>query len=322
MFVIFAQGSGHWLDSWLYRLAELAPPNTFFSYSFNLRALLALLLVSLACGGVGSLVVAGRMAFFSDALAHCSFASVSIGFVLFTTLLAGSHSSGEFWDWVTPIMLAFGMLTGYGIAAVRERTGLTSDTVIGVFFAFAIGLAATLRKVIQSRQLFSLEDFLFGDPLLLRGEDLLWLTGQAMLVGVVLLFIYNPLLLSGFSASLARSRRSPARVSSYVFVVLLALVVNLCVRTVGVLLINALLVVPAATACNIAANLRQVFWWTLGLCLGACVVGLLLSWEVEARFGTRLGIPGAVILVCVASFVVSALVGPYLRRTPRPTAAP
>ena len=315
--LLAAETPTHWLDNFLHALSRLAPASSFFSYSFNLRALLALLLVSLACGAVGSLVVGGRMAFFSDALAHCSFASVSIGFVLFTTLLAGSHSSAEFWDWVTPLMVGFGMLTGYGIAAVRERTGLASDTVIGIFFAFAIGLAAALRKIMQSRQLFSLEDFLFGDPLLLRGEDLLWLAGQVVLVALVLVFIYNPLLLSGVSGSLALSRRVPARLASYAFIMLLALVVNLCVRTVGVLLINALLVVPAATAFNLARNLRQVFWLTIVLCLFACLAGQGIAWEAEARFGARVGIPGAVILVSVGLFVVSALVGPWLRRAPR-----
>src|SRR5206468_718636 len=119
----------------------------------------ALVLVSLSCGAVGALVVGGRMAFFSDALAHCAFASVSVGFVLFTLLIVHFRPADEFWDWVTPIMLAFGMMVGYGIAYVRERTGLASDTVIGVFFAFAIGLAATLSKMMQSRELFRLEDF-------------------------------------------------------------------------------------------------------------------------------------------------------------------
>jgi zinc transport system permease protein len=313
MTAILADAPVHWLDQAIFWLAAQAPPGTFFANANALRALLALVLVGLACGAVGSLVVGGRMAFFSDALAHVSFASVSIGFVIFTLLLA-DRPAGEFWDFVTPVMVGFGMLVGYGIAAVRQRTGLGSDTVIGVFFASSLGLAATLRNIIQSRQLFSLEVFLFGDPMLVRAQDVLLLALQVVLVGVVLAFIYNSLLLSGFNSSLALSRRVPARFASYVFIMLLAVVVTLCVRTVGVLLINALLVVPAATACNVARNLRQLFWLTIGLCLTACVVGQALTWEVEARTGTRLGIPGTVILVSVALFVISALLGPRLRR--------
>src|SRR5262245_4549586 len=80
------QAAGHWLDPLIERLARYFPERTFFSYEFNVRAMLALLLVGLCCGAVSSLVVAGRMAFFSDALAHCAFAGVSIGFLAFEYL--------------------------------------------------------------------------------------------------------------------------------------------------------------------------------------------------------------------------------------------
>lgn len=274
------------------------------------------MLVSLCCGAVGSLVVGGRMAFFSDALAHCAYAGVSIGFALFTTFLAGSRPVEEFWDWVMPVMVVFGLLVGFGIVFVRQRTGLASDTVIAVFFASAIGLAGMLSKIMQSRQLFSLEEFLFGDPLLVRPEDIVYLACLTVLTAVVLSLIFNPLLLSGFNPSLAQSRRVRTRLIHYVFIMLLALVVNLCVRTVGVLLINALVVVPAATAANLGRNLRQVFWLTVLICLGCSLAGQAISWEVESQTRTRLGIPGTVILVSVALFTLSAIIGPRLRQRP------
>src|SRR5262249_52333431 len=250
-------------------------------------AMLALVLVSLCCGAVGALIVSSRMAFFSDALAHSAYAGVTIGFVLFVTLLTG-RSENEFWDWVTPVILAFGMIVGFGIAWVRSRPGLASDTVIGVFFAFSIGLTATLSKIMQNRQLFSLEAFLFGDPLLVEGQDIVHLAVLTLLTAVLLARIFNDLLLSGFNNSLALSRRVPIQLVSYAFVMLLAIVVNLCVRTVGVLLINALLIVPAATAANVGRNLRQVFWLTMLLCLGSCLAGQAISWAVETRTHTKL----------------------------------
>jgi zinc transport system permease protein len=233
--------------------------------------------------------------------------------------------SGEreaFWTWVTPVMLGFGMLIGFGIAWARERTGLTSDTVIGVFFAASTGLAAALRKVIQNRQLFTLEDFLFGDPLLSTSADLVNLAFLLVLVLVLLSWIYNPLMLSGFNTSLAQSRQLPHRLASYAFIVLLAVVVNLCVRIVGVLLINALLVVPAATAVNLGRNLREVFWWSVGLCLFACVGGHVLCWEIETRQNVKLGIPGAIVLVSVGLFAVSVLLAPWWKRRSEQTERP
>jgi zinc transport system permease protein len=136
----------------------------------------------------------------------------------------------------------------------------------------------------------------------------------ALLVAVVLGLIYNHLLLVGFSPSLALSRNVPGRLARYAFVILLALIVNLCVRTVGALLINALLVVPAAAAVNVARNLRQLFWWTVALCLTCCLGGQWLAWEVDSRFRLKLGIPGAIVLLSVAFFVVTALVGGKIRR--------
>jgi zinc transport system permease protein len=311
--VLFAQAPEHWLDRVLHALADQAPADTFFSFGFNLRALLALVLVSLTCGAVGSLVVGGRMAFFSDALAHCAFAGVSIGFLVSEYLLGGAHSATEFWAWVTPIMVAFGLLVGFGIATVRQRTGLASDTVIGVFFAGSVGLAAMLRTLIRKRQLMNLEDFLFGDPLLVNASELVHLALLLLLTTAVLWLTYNQLLLASFHGSLARSRRVPVRLVNTLFVMLLAAIVNLCVRAVGVLLINALLVVPAATAINLSRNMRRFFWLTLGLCLGCSLAGQWLSWEMEARRDIPLGIPGTIVLISVALFLVSMLLRPWWR---------
>jgi zinc transport system permease protein len=307
-----------WLDQLLHLIANSAPAGSFFAYGYTLRALLALVLVSLSCGAVGSLVVGGRMAFFSDALAHCAFASVSIGFVLFTALMP-QGGAVEFWNWVTPVMLSFGVLIGYSITLVRERTGLSSDTVIGVFFAGAIGLAGMLRRIMNDRRLFSMEDFLFGEPLLVRADEVLWLGVLVVFVAVTLALIYNNLLLVGVSQSLALSRNVRGRLASYVFVMLLALVVNLCVRTIGVLLINALLIVPAATASNFCRNLRQLFWATIFLCVASSLGGLALDWEAGLRYQLRLGIPGAIVLISVGLFILSILAGPWLRNRPART---
>ncbi len=316
---LLAQADNHWLDQAINALTDLAPPGTFFSFAFNVRALLALLLVSLSCGAVGSLVVGSRMAFFSDALAHCAFAGVSVGFVICQVALSAFVNRDNFWQWVTPIMVAFGVLVGYGIAAVRLRTGLASDTVIGVFFAGAIGLAAMLRQLMRVRALFSLEDFLFGDPLLVTAPDLVSLAVLVVVTFVLLAWLYNYLLLANFNTSLALSRRVPVRLSNYLFVMLLALVVNLCLRCVGVLLINALLIVPAATAINLSRNLRQLFRWTLVLCLFVSLAGQGLSWSVQMHFRAhgaevRLGIPGTIILLSVLLFGLSMVLGPWWSR--------
>ena len=109
---LFGSAGVHWLDQILNSFAANFSEGSFFNQVFNLRAMLALALVSLTCGAVGSMVVGSRMAFFSDALAHCAFAGVSLGYVIFELFILGARPKEEFWEWVTPIMVVFGIAVG------------------------------------------------------------------------------------------------------------------------------------------------------------------------------------------------------------------
>lgn len=305
---LFGSGGVHWLDQILNSFATNFSEGSFFNQVFNLRAMLALALVSLTCGAVGSMVVGSRMAFFSDALAHCAFAGVSLGYVIFELFILGARPKEEFWEWVTPIMVFFGIAVGAGIAYVRGQTGLASDTVIGVFFAFSLGFAAMLKNIINDRSVFSLEDFLFGDPLFVSAPEILYMAGLAVFTWVFLFFFYNRMVFSSFNSSLALSRRYPVNLHYYLFVILLALIVNLCLRYVGVLLINALLIVPAATAFNLGRNLREVFWITVLLSVFVCLAGLGASWELQVRSGVKFGVSGTIVMLGVGLFFCSMII--------------
>src|SRR5262249_9502512 len=154
------------------------------------------------------------------------------------------------------VMVAFGVVIGLGIAFVREFTAQANDTVIGVFYAGAIGLGAIFLKAGSSRRYLPPEDFLFGNLVTVQPMDLIVLAALAVGAGGVLAVMYNHLLFTSFNRSLALSRRVPVRLCNYLFIVLLALIVNLCLKVVGAMLINALLIVPAATAANLSRNMR------------------------------------------------------------------
>lgn len=286
---------------------------------FELRALLAVLLVTSICGMVGALVVGNRMAFFSDAMAHCAFAGVALGILI--TLAVGAGKDTEEFRWLLPlIMVAFGALVGLAIAFVKEKTDLASDTVIGVFFAGAIGFGAMLLTALKQRKAIDPDMFLFGSVLIVHEVDLLYLALLLVLVVGLLWWRSNHLLLASFNPSLARSRRISLRLNNYLFILLLALIVNFSIVTVGALLINALLIVPAATASNVARNLRQMFWMTFGLSILAGLVGLLISLEVEVRLMSatpvQFGASGTIICISVALFFVSMLAPAMRRRSP------
>jgi zinc transport system permease protein len=291
-----------------------------FTYGFEFRAILSVLLVTAICGMVGALVVGNRMAFFSDAMAHCAFAGVALGILL--TLFLGAGESGprgpETFRWLVPlIMVGFGALMGLGIAFVKDNTELASDTVIGVFFAGAIGFGAMLLSALKGQRAIDPETFLFGSPLFVRDVDFLYLAILFVLTTALLFWRYNHLLLASFNQSLASSRRISLRLNNYLFILLLALIVNFSIVTVGALLINALLIVPAATASNVSRNLRQMFWLTFGLSIAAGLTGLYLSNTYQMPLGPgtaiQFGPSGTIICVSVALFFASMLV-PALRR--------
>lgn len=305
-----------WLDKAIIFLAGLAPEGSFQSIPQWMRGFVAVVLVCLICGAVGSMVVGNRMAFFSDALAHCAFAGVALGLLL--ALVTGAGKGDFFHQWGIPfIMVGFGVVVGLAIAYVREKTALASDTVIGVFFAGAIGFGAMILKAINTRTYLSPEAFLFGDPTYVTAQDLLVLIVLALVTAGLLTWIYNRLVFTSFNASLARSRQIRMRLCNYVFIALLAVIVNLSLKTVGALLINALLVVPAATASNLSRNLRELFWLSTGLSLFTGVLGSWLSTlgipDPAGGDAIYFGWGGTIVVVCVLCFFVSMVVGPIVR---------
>ena len=311
------------LDESLLRLAEALGTD-----GFVLNPLIAVVLLGVTCGCIGSTVVGNRMAFFSDAMAHTAFAGVALA-VLCIVVLAGIRSTRDAdpYLWVIlPVMVATGVVGAVLMTAARERTGLTNDTVIGVFFAASVGLAATIVPKVREYVNVDPEQFLYGSILLTGGEDIAYLFALCVVTVASVCWRYNAWAVAAINPSLAKSRGVAVRLDTYYFAVLLALVVNVSLQSVGVLLINALLVVPAAAAANVARNLRQVFAFTLFGTVGAGVVGLLISQNVTVPVGRGRGFEpgpsGTIVVVCVLGFFATMAVGSLRARRPANTLAP
>jgi len=301
---------GSWLDDKIVAFTQQFPTGTFFGLPALVTGLAGVVLVTIICGSVSALVVSNRMAFFSDALAHCAFAGVSLGVLAF--LLTGhGRDLNELQGSLLLLMIAFGVVMGSAIAYVRESTTLANDTIIGVFFAGAMGLGAVLLKAISMMGVrgFSVENFLFGDLLAVNGRDIVYLVLLLAVTQVFLWWRYNVIVFSSFSPSLARSRGIGTRLNSYLFIILLAAIVNVCLKVVGALLINALLVIPAATACNLARNLRQFFWLSVVLSLFSGLAGLAFSYNVYLSVPGVPPIPlvsgGIIVVISVVLFFLS-----------------
>jgi zinc transport system permease protein len=313
----WAQSAGQWVDGWVAAFRDLWDGwhgrDAMLSQPFMIKALVAVVLVSLICGAYSSLVVSNRMAFFSDALAHCAFAGVALGYIFYFLNVLSSM------DDVLPVMTLFGMGIGVAIGLVKDKTILSNDTVIGVFFAGAMGLGAILLKPVSklgAKGSLNPENFLFGEVLAIEGRDLIYFM---VLLVATLWFLwrrYNDVVFASFNPSLARSRRVDVRIDNYLFIVLLAVVVNVCLHVVGVLLISALLILPGATAANIARNLRQFFWLTGLVSLVSGVCGLIIAYEWVPVLGGRpvyFGVGGMIVEVGVVLFFASILVSRWVR---------
>jgi zinc transport system permease protein len=281
------------------------------TYRFVVSSILTLLVMCLLCGMVGAMVVGNRMAFFSDAMAHCAFAGVALGSLSVIATQNGWDNATA--DWLVPlVMVAFGTAVGAGMVYVRENTGLANDTVIGVFFALALGFGAMLVRLVQEVARVNLEAFFFGNLYFVRDSNLVLLCAALVLVAAVFLWRYNQLMFASFNPSLARTRRMNVTVNNYLFVMLLALVVNLSIQAVGALLINALLVVPAAAAANVSRNLRQMFWLTVGFALASGVIGYWASKAFHLSVGNvrdvQFAPSGLIVVASVAIFFGSMVV--------------
>ncbi|GAB4364470.1 MAG: metal ABC transporter permease [Deltaproteobacteria bacterium] len=240
---------------------------------FMKRAVLAMLFVAPAAAGVGVPLVHYRMAFFSDAIGHSAFTGVALGVLL----------------GIDPLltMIAFGLFVAWAITTVRGRTELSPDTVIGVFFSTVIALGIALisaRKGLTR----NLQAYLFGDLLAITNPELLWMGGIFLAVGIYLYLAFNRLMLLGIQEGFARSMGVPVRLLEVSFALIVALVVTTSIRAVGILLVTALLVVPAAAARNIARTTAAAFWLAVAIALLSGVLGIVASYYLDTATGATI----------------------------------
>ena len=226
----------------IYAILDTLLPFDMFRFTFMKNALLALLLIAPLLGLLGTMAVNNRMAYFSDALGHSALTGIAIG------VLLGMENQ-------LICMVAFGILMALVISRVKAAGSSSTDTVISVFssLAMALGLVILSRGGGFARY----SSYLVGDILAITPADLglLALTLAAVLVLWIVLF--NPLLLTSVNPSLAASRGARVKWVEMAFIVAVAVVVMLSIQWVGILMINALLILPAASARNVARSARQ-----------------------------------------------------------------
>ena len=273
-----------------------------FQYAFLVRGVLCVLVLAPLLGGLSHLVVARRMAFFSAALGQAALTGLSIA------LLLGEPLSAPYGG-----IFAFCLLSALGMVYVKRRSTLPPDTLIGVFLALTLGLGICLLvAVTRSFNIHQVESAMFGSLLTVTDGDLALLVFAGVLVCVLLAREYNGLLLDSLSPALAGLEEVDSAYVEYLFAVLLTVAIVVSLKVIGALLVEALVVVPAAAARNLARGTRAYLLWSVGIAFLAGAGGLGIS--------TRLLVPtgGAVVLALSLLFFVTLAVSGALRlRKPR-----
>lgn len=265
-----------------YAICDLLPIEM-LHWTFMRNALLAVLLMAPLFGLVSTMIVTGRMSFFSDALGHSAFTGIAIGCicgVAAPTWMAVGFS------------VAFALLFSY----VRSRSNQTADTLIGVFSSTAVALGIFIATM-GGGSFTKYNSYLIGDILSVRPVEIGLLA--LVLVAVLVFWVLrsNQLTLTAIHPQLASSRGLSVKGTQTAFTVAIAVIVTLAISWVGLLIINSLLVLPAACARNVAKNLRQYHGFSVLFALAASLGGLIASYVLGCSAGAAISLLLAMIFI-------------------------
>ncbi|WP_444659573.1 metal ABC transporter permease [Caproiciproducens sp. R2] len=274
----------------IYSLIDLLLPFEWTEFHYMKNALLAVLLITPLFGLVGTMIVNNKMSFFSDALGHSALTGIAIG------VLMGI-------DNYLISMMGFALLFALCISAVMDSGTSSADTIIGVFSSTGLALGIVLLSASGGFAKYS--GYLIGDILTVQPGEIVMLAFILLAVLVIWSLFFNQLLLTSINADLAASKGINTRFVEKLFVIIVAAIVTVSIKWVGVLIINSLLVLPAASARNLAKGMRSYHLTAVLISLFSGVSGLVVSYYT----GTAAG--GTIVLIAAAIFFFSY----FLNRT-------
>ena len=258
-----------------YALCELLPLEM-LRWDFMKNALLAILLMAPLFGLLSTMIVTGKMSFFSDALGHSAFTGIAIGAICGIT--------APIWAAVI-FSIFFALLFSF----VRSRSNQAADTLIGVFSSTAVALGI-FAATMGGGSFTKYNKYLIGDILSISPAEIGMLALTLAAVAVFLLLCSNRLTLTSIHPQLASSRGISVAASQTVFTVAIAVVVTLSISSVGLLILNSLLVLPGASARNVARNLKQYHLFSVLFALGAGLAGLTVSYYLGTSAGASISL--------------------------------
>lgn len=252
-----------------YAICDLLPIEM-LQWDFMKNAMLALLIIAPLFGLCSTMIVTGKMSFFSDALGHSAFTGIAIGSILGVVAPTG-------------VAIVFSIVFALAFSYIKSKSNQTADTIIGVFSSGAVALGI-FAATFDGGSFTKYNKYLIGDILAVTPTQIGLLLLVLSAVVVFWLLFNNRLTLAAVYPNLASSRGIPVQWTQAAFTVTIAIVVTLTIPWVGLLILNSLLVLPGAISRNIARNIRQYHLYSVLSALVAGISGLILSyiWGVSA----------------------------------------
>jgi len=288
--------------SWLYDIPrqfiiDLADKGTIhytFLYAFVVNGFLCAFIIGPLLGGIGTMVVAKRMAFFSQAIGNAALTGVAIGVIIGESYTAPYLSMFSF-------CILFGLLLNFS----KNHTKMSSDTLIGVFLSISLAIGATALLWVSAKvNTHILDTVMFGSILTVDDTDMNVLTITTILTLIVALPLYNQMVLASLNPSLAHVRGIRVKALEYVFVLLLTILTVACVKIIGAVLVEALLLIPAAAARNLNRSIKGFVLWSIVFSTVSCLVGVY----APMRFDLPVPSGGAIILSAATIFLVTMVI--------------
>jgi len=267
----------------IYEIMENMLPFSWMQYNFMKNALLAVLIITPLFGILGTMIVNNRMAFFSDALGHSALTGIALGVILgiTNTYLA---------------MILFAIIFALVLNKISRRKTLSTDTVISVFSSFSLAIGLVILS--RGGNFAKYSSLLVGDILSITAKELTYLVLVFILTMVFWCFGFNKLHSVSANETLAKSKGINCNLIQDCFSIIIAIIVMFSIRWVGILIINALLILPAASSRNLAANMREYHLFSVIISVFSGISGLIISYY----FGTATG-PTIVIVASVIFFL-------------------
>lgn len=248
----------------IYSFLESIIPFSWIQYDFMKNALLALILLAPLYAILGTMIVSNGMAFFSDALGHSALSGIALG------IMFGANGFSYF-------SLIFAIVFAVLLNIIKRSGFSSADTVISVFSSLGIALGLVLLSTGGS-SISKYQNLLIGDVLSITPDEILYVLIVLAVVLVFWFLFFNRLSAISINPSLAKSKGFNVFLTDTVFVVIISVIVMISIRWVGTLIINALLILPAASSRNISSNLREYHFYSLVFSVFSCISGLIFSY--------------------------------------------